>query len=68
MFLNLIQINLNVLKRIIFIKEEFDWFCTNKDNILNKYSHLFIKSISNQSKEELLIFFELFFPMDTLVG
>ena len=67
-FLNLIQINLNELKGIIFIKEEFDWFCTNKDNILNKYRQLFIKSISNKNKEELLKFFELFSPMDTLVG
>jgi len=53
-FLNLIQINLNELKGIIFIKEEYDWFCTNKDNILNKYRQLFIKSISNKNKEELL--------------
>jgi len=67
-FLNLIQINLNELKGIIFIKEEYDWFCTNKDNILNKYRQLFIKSISNKNKEELLKFFELFSPMDTLVG
>ena len=67
-FLNLIKINLNELKGIIFIKEEYDWFCTNKDNILNKYRQLFIKSISNKNKEELLKFFELFSPMDTLVG
>ena len=68
MFLNLIEINLNELKGIIFIKEEYDWFSNNKDNILNKYRQLFIKSISNKNKEELLKFFELFSPMNILVG
>ena len=67
-FLNLIEINLNELKGIIFIKEEYDWFSNNKDNILNKYRQLFIKSISNKNKEELLKFFELFSPMNILVG
>ena len=60
--------NLIELKGILFIKEEYDWFSNNKDNILNKYRQLFIKNVSNKNKEELLKFFELFSSMNILVG
>ena len=67
-YLKLSQTNLIELKGILFIKEEYDWFNNNKDNILNKYRQLFIKNISNKNKEELLKFFELFSSMNTLVS
>jgi hypothetical protein len=67
-YLNLMNTNLIELKGILFIKEEYDWFSNNKDNILNKYRQLFIKNVSNKNKEELLKFFELFSSMNILVG
>ena len=67
-YLKLSQTNLIELKGILFIKEEYDWFNNNKDNILNKYRQLFIKNISNKNKEELLKFFLLFSSMNTLVS
>ena len=67
-YLNLMNSNLIELKGILFIKEEYDWFSNNKDNILNKYRQLFIKNVSNKNKEELLKFFELFSSMNILVG
>ena len=66
-YLNLVQDNLSELKGIIFIKDEYEWFCNNKNNILNKYRQLFIKSVSNKNREELLKFFELFSSMNILV-
>ena len=67
-FLRLIKIDLSELKGIFFIKEEYDWFTTNKENILNKYRQLFIKNVMNKNNEELLKFFELFSGMNILVG
>ena len=67
-YLKLVETNLTELKGIFFIKEEYEWFYNNKDNILNKYRQLFIKNVSNKNKEELLKFFELFSSMNTLVG
>ena len=67
-YLQLVETNLMELKGIFFIKEEYDWFSNNKDNILNKYRLLFIKSVSNKNQEELLKFFELFSSMNILVG
>ena len=67
-YLKLVKSNLLELKGIYFIKDEYDWFCNNKDNILNKYRQLFIKNISNKNKSELLKFFELFSSMNILVG
>ena len=67
-YLQLVETNLMELKGIYFIKEEYDWFSNNKDNILNKYRLLFIKNISNKNQEELLKFFELFSSMNILVG
>ena len=67
-YLNLVQDNLSELKGIIFIKDEYEWFCNNKNNILNKYRQLFIKSVSNKNREELLKFFELFSSMNILVS
>ena len=67
-YLQLVETNLMELKGIYFIKEEYDWFSNNKDNILNKYRLLFIKSVSNKNQEELLKFFELFSSMNILVG
>ena len=68
-YLQLVETNLMELKGIIyFIKEEYDWFSNNKDNILNKYRLLFIKNVSNKNQEELLKFFELFSSMNILVG
>ncbi len=67
-YLKLVQSNLLELKGIYFIKDEYDWFCNNKDNILNKYRQLFLKNISNKNKSELLKFFELFSSMNILVG
>jgi len=66
-YLKLVETNLIELKGIFFIKDEYDWFCSNKDNILNKYRQLFIKNISTKNKEELLKFFELFSSMNILV-
>ena len=66
-YLNLMNTNLIELNGILFIKEEYDWFSNNKDNILNKYRQLFIKNVSNKNKEELLKFFELFSSMNILV-
>ena len=66
-YLNLVQYNLSELKGIIFIKDEYEWFCNNKNNILNKYRQLFIKSVTNKNREELLKFFELFSSMNILV-
>ena len=48
------QYNLSELKGIIFIKDEYEWFYNNKNNILNKYRQLLIKSVSNKNKKELL--------------
>ena len=62
------QYNLSELKGIIFIKDEYEWFYNNKNNILNKYRQLLIKSVSNKSKEELLKFLELFSSMNILVS
>ncbi len=62
------QYNLSELKGIIFIKDEYEWFCNNKNNILNKYRQLFIKIVSNKNREELLKFFELFSSMNILVS
>ena len=62
------QYNLSELKGIIFIKDEYEWFYNNKNNILNKYRELLIKSVSNKNKEELLKFFELFSSMNILVS
>jgi len=67
-YLQLVETNLIELKGIFFIKEEYDWFSNNKDNILNKYRLLFIKNVSNKNQEELLKFFELFSSMNILVG
>ena len=67
-YLKLVKSNLSELKGIYFIKDEYDWFCNNKDNILNKYRQLFLKNISNKNKSELLKFFELFSSMNILVG
>jgi hypothetical protein len=66
-FLRLIKEENNELKGIIFIKEEYDWFTLNKENILNKFRQLFIKNVMNKSNEELLRFFELFSGMNILV-
>ena len=66
-YLKLVETNLIELKGILFIKDEYEWFCSNKDNILNKYRQLFIKNISTKNKEELLKFFELFSSMNILV-
>ena len=66
-YLKLVETNLIELKGIFFIKDEYEWFCSNKDNILNKYRQLFIKNISTKNKEELLKFFELFSSMNILV-
>ena len=66
-YLSLVQYNLSELKGIIFIKDEYEWFCSNKNNILNKYRQLFIKSVTNKNREELLKFFELFSSMNILV-
>ena len=66
-YLDLVQYNLSELKGIIFIKDEYEWFCNNKNNILNKYRQLFIKSVTNKNREELLKFFELFSSMNILV-
>ena len=67
-YLKLVETNLIELKGILFIKDEYEWFCSNKDNILNKYRQLFIKNISTKNKEELLKFFELFSSMNILVS
>lgn len=67
-FLQLTESNLIELKGIIFIKDEYEWFSNNKDNILNKYRQLFIKNVSNKNKEELLKFFDLFSSMNILVS
>ena len=66
-YLDLVHYNLSELKGIIFIKDEYEWFCNNKNNILNKYRQLFIKSVTNKNREELLKFFELFSSMNILV-
>ena len=66
-YLKLVETNLIELKGIFFIKDEYEWFSNNKDNILNKYRQLFIKNISTKNKEELLKFFELFSSMNILV-
>jgi hypothetical protein len=66
-FLRLIKEENNELKGIIFIKEEYDWFTLNKENILNKFRQLFIKNVMNKNNEELLRFFELFSGMNILV-
>ena len=66
-YLKLVETNLIELKGIFFIKDEYEWFCSNKENILNKYRQLFIKNISTKNKEELLKFFELFSSMNILV-
>ena len=66
-YLKLVETNLLELKGIFFIKDEYEWFCSNKENILNKYRQLFIKNISTKNKEELLKFFELFSSMNILV-
>ena len=66
-FLRLIKEENNELKGIIFIKEEYDWFTLNKENILNKFRQLFIKNVMNKNNEELLSFFELFSGMNILV-
>ena len=66
-FLRLIKNDNFELKGIIFIKEEYDWFSTNKENILNKYRQLFIKNVMNKNNEDLLKFFEMFSGMDILV-
>ena len=62
------QYNLSELKGIIFIKDEYEWFYNNKNNILNKYRQLFIKNVSNKSNEELLKFLELFSSMNILIS
>ena len=67
-YLKLVETNLIELKGIFFIKDEYEWFCNNKENILNKYRQLFIKNVSTKNKEELLKFFELFSSMNILVG
>ena len=67
-FLRLTQNNNSELKGIIYIKEEYDWFLMNKDNILNKFRQLFIKNVMNKNNDELLKFFELFSGMDILVA
>ena len=66
-YLKLVETNLIELEGIFFIKDEYEWFSNNKDNILNKYRQLFIKNISTKNKEELLKFFELFSSMNILV-
>jgi hypothetical protein len=67
-FLRLTQNNNSELKGIIYIKEEYDWFVMNKDNILNKFRQLFIKNVMNKNNDELLKYFELFSGMDILVS
>jgi hypothetical protein len=67
-FLRLTKNNNSELKGIIYIKEEYDWFVMNKDNILNKFRQLFIKNVMNKNNDELLKYFELFSGMDILVA
>ena len=67
-YLRLTQIDIVELKGIFYIKEEYEWFMMNKDNILNKFRQLFIKNVMNKNNDELLKFFELFSGMDILVG
>ena len=67
-FLRLTQNNNSELKGIIYIKEEYDWFAMNKDNILNKFRQLFIKNVMNKNNDELLKYFELFSGMDILLA
>ena len=67
-FLRLIKEEKTDFKGIIFIKEEYDWFTTNKENILNKYRQLCVKNVMNKNNGELLKFFELFSGMNILVS
>ena len=67
-FLRLIKEEKTDFKGIIFIKEEYDWFTANKENILNKYRQLFVKNVMNKNNGELLKFFELFSGMNILVS
>ena len=66
-FLRLMKDDISELKGIMFIKEEYDWFETNKDNILNKYRQLFIRNFMNKNNDDLLKFLELFSGMNILV-
>ena len=66
-FLRLMKDDISELKGIMLIKEEYDWFETNKDNILNKYRQLFIKNFMNKNNDDLLKFLELFSGMNILV-
>ena len=66
-FLRLMKEDISELKGIMFIKEEYDWFETNKENILNKYRQLFVKNFMNKNNDELLKFLELFSGMNILV-
>ena len=67
-FLRLMKEDISELKGIMFIKEEYDWFETNKENVLNKYRQLFVKNFMNKNNDELLKFFELFSGMNILVN
>ena len=67
-YLRLTQIDNAELKGIFYIKEEYEWFMMNKDNILNKFRQLFVKNVMSKNNDELLKFFELFSGMDILVG
>ena len=67
-FLRLMKDDISELKGIMLIKEEYDWFETNKDNILNKYRQLFIKNFMNKNNDDLLKFLELFSGMNILVN
>ena len=66
-FLRLMKEDISELKGIMFIKEEYDWFETNKENVLNKYRQLFVKNFMNKNNDELLKFLELFSGMNILV-
>ena len=66
-YLRLKKFNLTQLSGIIFIKEEYDWFLSNDENIMNKYRSLFEKSVMNKSNDELIKFFELYSGLNILV-
>ena len=66
-FLRLMKDDISGLKGIIFIKEEYEWFETNKENILNKYRQLFIKNFMSKNNDDLIKFLELFSGMNILI-
>ena len=66
-YLRLKKYNLTQFSGIIFIKEEYDWFLSNDENIMNKYRLLFEKSVMNKNNDELIKFFELYSGLNILV-